>query len=254
MKSQASMPWKEFIFLILHLYVYSTAPLTSLCCKLWVVCTYKRSGFKILPWHCCALNLSVMGLPPKKVSSFLWPVKDNLGLRPPGTYRNLCECGKVYTGQTGRSVDARLKEHQRHIHLEHPDKSSVAEYSVDLEHRIQFYITSILATKTRYMDHTVKEAIEIKFHSNNINREAGFCLSKSWKHLICSLNKSPEHDARSIRLRISIHARQLQPQGYWVNVRLVALAFFPHPRQLSSTCSGLLSTTCSPGLITNLWL
>jgi hypothetical protein len=47
----------------------------------------------------------------------------------PGVYRIPYECGRVYIGQTGRSVDIRLKEHQRHIRLEHPDKSAVAEHS-----------------------------------------------------------------------------------------------------------------------------
>jgi hypothetical protein len=57
-------------------------------------------------------NIKSVGLPPKKVSSFFRPVKDNLEIRTPGVYRITCECGKVYTGQTGRSVDTRLKEHQ----------------------------------------------------------------------------------------------------------------------------------------------
>jgi uncharacterized protein with PIN domain len=56
-------------------------------------------------------------------------------------------------------VDTRLKEHQRHIRLEHPDKSAVAEHSVDLGHHIQFHNTSILATETQYMYRIVKEAI-----------------------------------------------------------------------------------------------
>jgi hypothetical protein len=54
-------------------------------------------------------NIKSVGLPPKKVSSFLQPVKDNLGLRTSGVYRIPCECGKVYIGQTGRSVDTRWK-------------------------------------------------------------------------------------------------------------------------------------------------
>jgi hypothetical protein len=80
----------------------------------------------------------------------------------------------VYIGQTGRSVDIRLKEHQRHIRLEHPDKSALAEHSIDQGHRIQFHNASILATKTRYMDLIVREAIEIELHPYNINREGGF--------------------------------------------------------------------------------
>jgi hypothetical protein len=63
----------------------------------------------------------------------------------------------------GRSVDTRLNEHQIHICLKHPDKS--AEH---LGHRIRFYNTSILVTKTRYMDRSVREAIEIELHPKNI--------------------------------------------------------------------------------------
>jgi hypothetical protein len=41
--------------------------------------------------------------------------------------------GRYYIGQTDRSVDIRLKEHQRHIRLEHPDKSAVAEQQLQLQ-------------------------------------------------------------------------------------------------------------------------
>jgi hypothetical protein len=93
----------------------------------------------------------------------------------------------VHTGQTGRSVDIRLKEHQRYIRPEHTDKSAVAENSFDQGHRIQFHSASILATKTRYMDRIIRKAIKIELHPYNINREGGFCLSKLWKPLIGSL-------------------------------------------------------------------
>jgi hypothetical protein len=113
-----------------------------------------------------------------ELSSLPRPVKDHLGLRTPGVYRIPCECGRVYIGQMGRSMDIRLKEHKRHIRLEHPDKSAVAEHSIDQRHRIQFHNSSILTSKTRYMDCSVREATEIELHPYNINRKGGFCLSK----------------------------------------------------------------------------
>jgi hypothetical protein len=51
------------------------------------------------------------------------------------------------------------------------------------------------------MDRIIREAIEIELHPNNMNREDGFCHSKTWKPLICSLKKPPVNDARSTRLQ-----------------------------------------------------
>jgi hypothetical protein len=142
-------------------------------------------------------NIKSVGLPNMKLSSLLRPVKDRLGLRTPGVYRIPCECVRVYTGQTGNSMDIRLKAHQRHIRLELQDKSAVTEHNIDQGQRIQFHNSSILATKTRYMDRIVREAIEIELHTYNVNREDGFFLSKWWKPLIGSL-KFPGHDPRTL--------------------------------------------------------
>jgi hypothetical protein len=59
--------------------------------------------------------------------------------------------------------------------------SAVAEHSINLGHHIQLHNTSILAKKSRCMDRIIREAIRIELHPNNINREDGFSLSKSWK-------------------------------------------------------------------------
>jgi hypothetical protein len=69
-------------------------------------------------------------------------------------------------------MDIILKEQQRHIRLEHPDKSAIAEHSIDQGHC------------------NVREAIVIELHPYIINREGGFHLSKSWKPLTGSLKLS----------------------------------------------------------------
>jgi len=74
-------------------------------------------------------NINSVTIPPKKISSYMPPTKDAPGLRTPGIYKIPCECGKVYIGQSGRSVQLRIKEHERHIRLAQPDKSIVAEHS-----------------------------------------------------------------------------------------------------------------------------
>jgi hypothetical protein len=60
-------------------------------------------------------------------------------------------------------------------------------HSINLWHCIQLSHTAIPSTKPRYMDCIIREVTEIELHSNSRNREDGFCLSKSWEPLICSL-------------------------------------------------------------------
>jgi hypothetical protein len=62
-------------------------------------------------------NINSVTQPPRKINSYLPPVKDALGLRMPGVYSIPRECGKVYIGQRGRSIQIRIKEHNRYIRL-----------------------------------------------------------------------------------------------------------------------------------------
>jgi hypothetical protein len=143
--------------------------------------------------NCLPHNIKSVGLPPRKSCSFPRPVKDDLQLRTPYVYSIPCECGRVYIGQTGRSIANRIKEHSRHIRLGHPEKLAVAEHRLTQNHLIRIQHTQILSTKSGYMDLLIRDAIELELHPNNINREEGLILSGSWKPLFRLFRESRRH-------------------------------------------------------------
>lgn len=129
-------------------------------------------------------NIKTIHMPPPKVRQWVRPVKDSLGLRTPGIYEVPCQCGAVYIGQTGRTIEARCNEHKRCIRLGYPEKSAVAQHMYDHDHHINFQGVRNLGNQPTYWGRVVAEALEIKLHRNNYNRDNGLELSQAWNPAI----------------------------------------------------------------------
>ena len=131
-------------------------------------------------------GISTIYKPPAKTRSKLRPVKDNLLYKVPGVYKISCGCGKMYIGQTGRTVETRIKEHMLHCNKGNTEKSAVAEHWYTCGEPIYFQETEVLHRSQDYLERIIKESIEITINDKNFNKEDSYKLNKMWTTTIAN--------------------------------------------------------------------
>ena len=79
--------------------------------------------------------------------------------RPGVVYRIPCgTCPKVYIGQTGRTLEHRLKEHKRALTSGNVFQSAVAEHAMDESHAIKWEEAEVVDHPPRYWQRCALEA------------------------------------------------------------------------------------------------
>ena len=89
-------------------------------------------------------------------------------------YRIPCgTCPKVYIGQTGRTLEHRLKEHKRALTSGNVSQSAVAEHAMDESHTIKWEEAEVVNHHPFYRQRCALEAWHIRTERHKMNRDEG---------------------------------------------------------------------------------
>ena len=95
-------------------------------------------------------------------------------------YKFPCECGKVYIRETGKAMQDRIKEHDRDIRLARTQTSAALEHANETGHLPIWKEVKFIDRDPLWYARRDKEAIHIRLHPNNINRDSGIEIPEAW--------------------------------------------------------------------------
>ena len=75
--------------------------------------------------------------------------------------------------ETGRCVHERIREHDRDIRLSRTQASAVSEHANKTGHYLLWDEVKFTYRDSHWYYRRVKEAVHIRLHPNNINRDSG---------------------------------------------------------------------------------
>ena len=124
------------------------------------------------------------------LTSHLVRPKDNVDRRKQDgvVYKIPCECGKVFIGETARSLFERIKEHNRQMWLARTQSSDVSEHRSAVGHYPVSDEVKLIDRDPHWYTRRVKEAIHTRLHPDNINRDREMEISEAWMPTIKQRN------------------------------------------------------------------
>ena len=106
-------------------------------------------------------DIPVPFTPPNTIGKMVESTKDQVDLRnQKGVYIIPFSCGKVYIGETGRSINIHLKEHVLDITRDRANKSSLTKHSHNSSHHICIENDKLLTKEENHLERWVKEDVE----------------------------------------------------------------------------------------------
>ena len=89
----------------------------------------------------------------------------------------------MYVGETGRTLEDRCKEHERHTRLFAAEKSAVAEHALMFGHSIKRKSSKVLDTAAGIVKRRIKEKLHIERLSRQkplMNKDRGLKVDQIW--------------------------------------------------------------------------
>ena len=104
-------------------------------------------------------------------------------------YEVPCSCGKVYIGETKRTLESKMKEQHTVPRLGQLEKSAVLEHAWQDGHTIDGSDVRILDEASKNSVSLIKEALYISLRptEDKINRDLGLDVRECWVHTVKTL-------------------------------------------------------------------
>ena len=123
------------------------------------------------------------------ISIFLPSVKDEINHNEKSNlvYEVPCQnCPFVYIGQTKRDLKSRIKEHQRAIKFQRPEKSALCQHSMENDHLVDWSKVKILKVEHDYSKRLFTESWYINEKPQVLNRNDGLSFPAVYRKLLNS--------------------------------------------------------------------
>lgn len=93
------------------------------------------------------------------------------------------ECNCVYVGETGQSLEMRLKEHRYAVRTKDA-RNGIAVHADNHHHEVDWEAAKVILFEEHQTKRKVLESLQINKQTNTTNLDSGYALSPIWKPLL----------------------------------------------------------------------
>ena len=101
-----------------------------------------------------------------------------------------CQCGHTYVGETGRTLNTRLKEHMRAVQR-HDLNNGISVHANSAEHNIRWKSAQVIHREQHWMKRKLLESLYIRDNQNStMNLDNGLRSNPTWVTLDTHISNS----------------------------------------------------------------